>query len=62
MVQDSSALAPFFRAQIEKNNQYNSVWGKHYRQLVEQIQAENQTFLKPRFGRYGMNVTMVSPA
>lgn len=44
MVQDSSALAPFFRAQIEKNNQYNSVWGKHYRQLVEQIQAEKPNF------------------
>lgn len=44
MVQDSSALAPFFRAQIEKNNQYNSVWGKHYRELVEQIQAEKPNF------------------
>lgn len=44
MVQDSSALAPFLRSHIAKNNQYSPTWGKHYRQLVEQIQAENPNF------------------
>lgn len=44
MVQDSSALVSFFRSHIAKNNQYNPEWGKHYRQLVEQIQAEKPNF------------------
>ncbi|WP_414501613.1 McrB family protein [Zymobacter sp. IVIA_5232.4 C2] len=44
MVQDSSALALFFHSHIAKNNQYNPDWGKHYHQLVEQIQAEKPNF------------------
>lgn len=44
MVQDFSALAPFFRSHIAKNNQHNPQWGEHFRQLVGQIQAENPDF------------------
>ncbi len=44
MVQDPSALAPFFRSHIAKNNQYNPNWGTSYRRLVEQIQAEKPDF------------------
>ena len=44
MVQDPSALAPFFHSHIAKNNQYSPNWGNHYRQLVEQIQAEKPNF------------------
>lgn len=44
MVQDPSALAPFFYSHIAKNNQYSPNWGNHYRQLVEQIQAEKPNF------------------
>lgn len=44
MVQDPSALAPFFRSHIAKNNQYNPNWGKSYRRLVDQIQEEKPNF------------------
>lgn len=44
MVQDPSALAPFFRSHIAKNHQYSPSWGEPYRQLVEQIQAEKPNF------------------
>ena len=44
MVQNFSALAPFFRSHIAKNDQYSPTWGKSYRQLVEKIQAEKPNF------------------
>lgn len=44
MVHDSSTLVPFFRSHIAKNNQYSPDWGKRYRELVEQIQAEKPNF------------------
>lgn len=44
MVQDSSALAPFFNAHIAKNDRYSPEWGKRYRKLVDKIQAEKPNF------------------
>ena len=44
MVQDPSALVPFFQSHIAKNSEHNAIWGEAYRQLVEQVQQEKPDF------------------
>lgn len=47
MVQDRTALAPFFRTHSAKNSEYSPKWGPAYHHIADQVQRERPDFNDP---------------
>ena len=44
MVQDRTALAPFFNEHINNNSRYSPKWGPAYHQMVKRVATERPEF------------------